>query len=455
MPPSSSSHLPVVAIIGRPNVGKSTLFNRLVGRRQAIVDDRPGVTRDRHYGTVEWDARRFTLVDTGGYDLFAEDAMTGHIRRQASRALEEAALVLFVVDALEGLTALDEELFRALRSGSKVPLLLLANKVETPSREAETTEFYRLGVDRVFAVSAEHGIGLDEVLDEAVRLLPPSPEEQAEEQPLRVAIVGRPNVGKSSLVNAVLGEERVVVDGTPGTTRDSIDTPFSRDGRPWVLIDTAGIRRRGRIDRTLEKYSVIRARESIRRADVCVLVLDAAEMVTDQDAHIGGEVADAKRGCVIVVNKWDLVDMGPRAGDEYRRRVAEGFRHLSWAPVVFASALTGRGVEKMLDAVGKAWTQYRRRLGTPELNEFLQEAIRGFKPPTSRGLPLTIGYITQERTGPPAFAVLVNEPGRVHFSYRRHLENRLRERFGFEGTAVVLRFRQKGAKRRGRRATTD
>jgi len=438
---------PVVAIIGRPNVGKSTLFNRLVGRRQAIVDNEPGVTRDRQYGVVEWAGRRFTLVDTGGFDAFAEEEMTVRIREQAAVALGEASLVLFVVDALEGLNPLEEELARILRAKGESRVLLLANKVDNPGREEGIYDFYRLGVERVFPVSAEHGLGFDDVLDAVVRILPAGDVSEEKERPLQAAIVGRPNVGKSSLVNAILGEQRVIVDSTPGTTRDAVDTPFVFDGSPWVLIDTAGIRRRGKIDRTLEKYSVIRARRAIERTDVCVLALDAEEMVTDQDANIGGLITEAEKGCVIAVNKWDLVDMGPRAGDEYKRKIAESLKHLSWAPLVFTSALTGRGIEKLLGAVSRAHVQFTRRISTPDLNSFFRGAVRAYKPPTYKGKSVSLGYITQEKTGPPTFAVLVNDPARVHFTYRRYLVNRIREEFGLEGTAVVLRFKAKKSSR--------
>jgi len=439
---------PLVAIVGRPNVGKSTLFNRLVGRRQAIVDNEPGVTRDRQYGVVEWAGRRFTLVDTGGFDAFAEENMTVRIREQAEEALGKADLILFVVDAMEGLTPLEEELARILRERGEKKVLLLANKVDTPRREEGVYDFYRLGVERVFPVSAEHGIGLDDVLDEVVQSLPSGDAVEDESRPLRVALVGRPNVGKSSLVNAILGEQRVIVDSTPGTTRDAIDTEFLRDREPWLLIDTAGIRRRGKIDRTLEKYSVIRARRAIERADICVLVLDATEMVTDQDANIGGLITEAARGCVVAVNKWDLVDQGHKAGDEYKLKVADGLKHLSWAPLIFTSALTGRSVEKMLDAVGAAHSQFLRRISTPELNTFFRRVVSEYKPPTYKGKALSLGYIVQERNGPPTFAILVNDPARVHFTYRRYLENRLREEFGLEGTAVTLHFRAKKKTRR-------
>jgi GTP-binding protein len=444
--------LPLVAIIGRPNVGKSTLFNRLVGRRQAIVDNRPGVTRDRQYGVAEWVGRRFALVDTGGFDLFDEENMALRIREQAEEALREADLVLFVVDALEGSTLLDEELARVLRAKFSGHVLLLANKVDNPRREVETFDFYRFGVEQVFPVSAEHGTGIDDVLDEVVNLLPPSLPEEQEREALPVALVGRPNVGKSSLVNAILGKERVIVDSTPGTTRDAVDTAFSRDGKPWVLIDTAGIRRRGKIGRSIEKYSVLRAVRSIDRADVCVLVLDAGEMVTSQDAHIGGAIVDARRACVIVVNKWDLVSSGSRAGDDFRRKIRDEMKHLTWADVVFTSALTGRGIEKMLTAVEKASAQFRRNITTPDLNRFFRRVVQQYKPPTLRGKTISMGYITQEKTKPPTFAILVNESERIHFSYRRYLENRLREEYGFEGTSLVLRFKTKGGRRsRGRK----
>ena len=439
--------LPLVAIIGRPNVGKSTLFNRLVGRRQAIVDNRPGVTRDRQYGVAEWVGRRFALVDTGGFDLFDGENMALRIREQAEEALREADLVLFVVDAIEGTTHLDEELSKMLRASFSRHVLLLANKVDNPRREAGTFDFYRFGVERVFPVSAEHGTGVDDVLDEVVSLLPRSLPEEQEPETLQVALVGRPNVGKSSLVNAILGKERVIVDSTPGTTRDAIDTAFSRDGKPWVLIDTAGIRRRGKIGRSIEKYSVLRAVRSIDRADVCVLVLDAEEMVATQDAHIGGAIVDARRACVVVVNKWDLVSSGPLAGDDFRRKVREEMKHLTWAPVVFTSALTGRGIEKMLTAVEKAGVQFRRNITTPDLNTFFRRVVQRYKPPTLKGKTISMGYITQEKTMPPTFAILVNESERIHFSYRRYLENRLREEYGFEGTTLVLRFKTKGGRR--------
>ncbi len=444
--------LPLVAIIGRPNVGKSTLFNRLVGRRQAIVDNRPGVTRDRQYGVAEWVGRRFALVDTGGFDLFDEENMALRIREQAEEALREADLVLFVVDALEGSTLLDEELARVLRAKFSGHVLLLANKVDNPRREVGTFDFYRFGVEQVFPVSAEHGTGIDDVLDEVVNLLPPSLPEEQEREALPVALVGRPNVGKSSLVNVILGKERVIVDSIPGTTRDAVDTAFSRDGKPWVLIDTAGIRRRGKIGRSIEKYSVLRAVRSIDRADVCVLVLDAGEMVTSQDAHIGGAIVDARRACVIVVNKWDLVSSGSRAGDDFRRKIRDEMKHLTWADVVFTSALTGRGIEKMLTAVEKASAQFRRNITTPDLNRFFRRVVQQYKPPTLRGKTISMGYITQEKTKPPTFAILVNESERIHFSYRRYLENRLREEYGFEGTSLVLRFKTKGGRRsRGRK----
>jgi GTP-binding protein len=438
-----SAKLPVVAIVGRPNVGKSTLFNRLVGRRQAIVDDQPGVTRDRQYGTATWEGVRFTLVDTGGFDLYSEERMAVKVREQAAAALAEADVALFVVDAMEGLTPLDEELARTVLSRFPRTVLFLANKVDNPARQAHALEFYRLGVEKVYPVSAEHAIGLDEVMEEVLRAFPAADAGAAPGGAIRVALVGRPNVGKSSIVNAILGEERVVVDATPGTTRDAVDTPFTLGEEQWVLVDTAGMRRRGRIEGGLERYSVQRSRRAIERADVCVLVLDARELVTDQDAHIAGFVTEAKKACVVVVNKWDTVDVGPKAGDQYRRVLKESLKHLEWAPVLFASALSGRGVTKILDLARDAYAQYGRSIPTPDLNAFFRRVVREYKPPTSKGRTLSLGYITQESTRPPTFAVLVNEPSRVHFTYRRYLENRLREEYGFGGTAVVLRFRAK------------
>ena len=441
---SGEGRLPVVAIVGRPNVGKSTLFNRLVRRRQAIVDNRPGVTRDRHYALAEWDGVPFTVVDTGGFDLFSADGMAVKIRDQAAAALAEADVALFVADALEGLTPLDEELARTVLSRFPGKVIVLANKVDNPGRAALALDFYRLGVDAVYPVSAEHALGLDEVMAEVLKALPAGAAAPAADGAIRVALVGRPNVGKSSLVNALLGEERVVVDATPGTTRDAVDTGFTRSGERWVLVDTAGIRRRGRIQGDLEKYSVLRSTRAIARADVCVLVLDAGELVTDQDAHIAGAILEAKKACVVVVNKWDLVDLGPKAGDEYRRLIADRLKHLGWAPVLLASAKSGRNTAKLLDLARTAYRAYSLAIPTPELNAFFRRVVRDYKPPTLRGRKISLGYIAQEGTRPPTFVVLVNEASRVHFTYRRYLENRLREEFDLGGTAIVLRFRSKG-----------
>jgi GTP-binding protein len=454
---AGGARLPVVAIVGRPNVGKSTLFNRLVGRRQAIVDNQPGVTRDRQYAVAEWEGVPFTVVDTGGFDLFTEDTMAVKVRDQAAAALAGADVALFVADAVEGLTPLDEELARTVLARFPGRVLVLANKVDHPGREPLALDLYRLGVERVYPISAEHATGLDEVMTEVLRSFPAAvSREEAGTEAIRVALVGRPNVGKSSLVNALLGEERVVVDATPGTTRDAVDTPFTRGNEHWVLVDTAGIRRRGRISGELEKYSVLRSSRAIARADVCLLILDAAELVTDQDAHIAGAIVEAKKACVVVVNKWDLVDIGPKAGDEYRRVLAERLKHLSWAPVLLASAKSGRNVAKILDLARKVYLAYSLRVPTPELNAFFRQAVRDYKPPTLKGRKISLGYITQEGTRPPAFAVLVNEASRVHFTYRRYLENRLREEFGLEGTSIVLRFRSKAgsvaAERAGRKA---
>ena len=446
------TRLPVVAIIGRPNVGKSTLFNRLVRRRQAIVDDQAGVTRDRQYAVAEWDGVPFTIVDTGGFDLFSDDTMAIKVRDQAAAALADADIALFVADAVEGLTPLDEELARTVLSRFTGKVLVLANKVDSPARESLALDFYRLGVDKVYPISAEHAIGLDDVMAEVLKSFPQSPSvTEAGEEPIRVALVGRPNVGKSSLVNALLGEYRVVVDSTPGTTRDAVDTLFSRGDERWVLVDTAGIRRRGRIQADLEKYSVLRSNRAIGRADVCVLVLDATELVTDQDAHIAGAVVEARKACVVVVNKWDLVDVGPAAGDEFRRLLAERLKHLSWAPVLLASALNGRNIAKLLDLARAAYREYSKVIPTPELNSFFRRAVGEYKPPTYKGRKISMGYITQESTRPPTFAVLVNDAARVHFTYRRYLENRMREQFDFGGTSIILRFRSKerpGAARR-------
>jgi GTP-binding protein len=462
---------PLVAIVGRPNVGKSTLFNKLIGERRAIVEDLPGTTRDRIYGESEWNGRIFTLVDTGGLDLGSGDNITSRIAAQAQLAIEEADVIVLLVDTKSGITEADAEVADLLRrSGKRV--VLGANKADNAARRQEAVEFFALGLGEPITLSSLSGTGTGDLLDAITeRLPPPAPDE--DEEALagipKIAIVGRPNVGKSSLVNAILGEERVIVSEVPGTTRDSIDTLVDHKGQPMLLIDTAGIRRRGRIGQGVEKYSALRADRAIDRADVAVLLIDGVEGITAQDAHIAGYVAEAAKGIVIVINKWDLVRERLRAAEAlanpdtpvpleprkrpsateqeqldakaYMREVRERLKFLPYAPVVFASAKTGYHVGSILDQALRIYETRHIRVPTAELNEVVRTAVQRHHPATVQGRPLRIYYVTQAAVSPPTFIFFVNDPSLVHFSYERYLENALREMFGFEGTAIRVQFR--------------
>jgi GTP-binding protein len=433
---------PVVAIVGRPNVGKSTLFNRLLGDRQAIVEDRPGTTRDRLYAEAEWKGHSFIVVDTGGLEPDATEGYSALIRRQVEAAIAEADIILFMVDAVAGVTAADAEIADLLRRAEK-PLLLLANKADNPKRRDLAVEFYALGLDEPMPVSAYHGLGVREVQDRLIEMLPPALEEQAVGQ-LRLAIVGRPNVGKSALVNRILGEERVVVSEQAGTTRDSVDTPFEYRGNSLVLIDTAGIRRRGRVERGIEKYSVMRARAAIERCDIAVLVLDATQEVAAQDLHIAGYVADAYKGMIVAVNKWDLVEDTEENREEFARKALHRLRFTPWAPLAFVSAKTGLNIEGLLDLALDIRQTRGMRIPTAEVNAALREAVAAHPPPSAGRRPVRIKYATQADVNPPTFVFFANDASLVHFSYRRYLENQFRRRFGFEGTAIKMEFRSRG-----------
>ena len=446
----------VVAIVGRPNVGKSTLFNRLAGRRIAIVEETPGLTRDRIYAECEWRGKRFTIVDTGGLQM-ERAPLLRQVRRQAEFAIEEADAILFVVDGKEGLAPLDREVAEWLRRANK-PVLLVVNKVESKGRMEESSEFYALGFGEPLPVSALHGIEVGELLDRLVEELPPSPPEEAEAATaIRVAIVGRPNVGKSSLVNAILGEERAIVDVEPGTTRDATDSPYGWDGHSIVLVDTAGIRRKSRVHVDFEYYSVLRAFGAIERSDVTVLLLDATAGVTDQDKRIAGHAHEEGRALVLAVNKWDLVDSRLGAAAEQQEgaerlpkqsrlliqdfdREARGqLPFVSYAPLAVISALHHGGLKELLDTVVSVAEAHSFRVSTPLINKVIGEAMRE-PPSSSRGLK--IYYVTQTGVRPPSFLLFVNSPKAVHFSQERYLENRLRERFPLEGTPLRLRFRE-------------
>lgn len=429
---------PIVAILGRPNVGKSTLFNRLVGERKAIVHEEPGATRDRIYGTVSWRGRQFTFVDTGGFEPKAKEGIIAAVKHQAELALEEASLILFLVDAREGLTPADEEIATLLRRKATKPVFLVVNKVDRPNQIGSTSEFYRLGFEEVFPISAEHGLGIGELMDFIAASLPLSEEE--EERAVTVAVIGRPNVGKSSLVNRILGEERVIVDEAPGTTRDAVDTLFVYESKRYLLIDTAGIRAKGKIDRDLERYSVLRAIRSVKRADVALVILDAQEGVTVQDAKIGGIAHKAGCGVILVVNKWDLVDGD---ADQFAQAIRERLKYLDYAPMAFVSAKTGLRVMELLKLVDLVQKEREKRIPTSELNEFLKAAVGKYPPPPHRGKPVKIRFVTQVKGSPPTFVFFVNDQEGIPFSYERYLMNQLRQAYGFQGTPLQLIFRER------------
>lgn len=430
---------PVVAIVGRPNVGKSALFNRMLGNRTALVEDIPGTTRDRLYGDVTWRDAQFRLVDTGGLEPEASEGYPALVRRQVEVAVEEASVVLFVVDAKEGLTAADLEVADVLRRSGK-PTLLLANKAETQERREESLQFYELGLGEPIPISAHHGRGVADVMDMVVAALPPAAEAGAREDALAVAIVGRPNVGKSMLVNAILGEERVIVSEEPGTTRDAIDTAFEFRGEPLVLVDTAGLRRRGHIRRGVEKHATLRARGALERADVALVVFDAREGFTAQDAHIAGYAIEAHRGLILVANKWDL--MGDTSRPEFERRVRRRLRFAPWAALAIVSAKESSGIGEMLAEVVRVGEERERRVDTGRLNSVLRQAVAEHPPPpTVRGKRPKLLYVTQPEVSPPTFVFFVSDASALHFSYRRYIENVIRGAFGFEGTALRLVFR--------------
>jgi GTP-binding protein len=460
---------PLVAIVGRPNVGKSTFFNRMIGERIAIVEDMPGTTRDRIYGDTDWNGREFTLIDTGGLELgtdipVGQVGLTGqpgdimkHVMGQAHLAIEEADVIVLMVDARSGITAADEEVAELMRRTEK-PVILGANKADNAERRMDAVEFYTLGLGEPIVLSSLQGVGTGDLLDRIVEELPPAEElaEDEEDERPRIAIVGRPNVGKSSLLNAILGFQRAIVSDVPGTTRDAIDTEVTFGERKMVLIDTAGIRRRGRVGPGVEKYSVLRSSRAIERSDVAVLVIDASEGLAAQDTHIAGEIQDGTKGVVVVINKWDLAQEQHRAereeifpdpddeiasAERYRRIIMEGLKFIPYAPVIFASAKTGYHVQSLLETVLSIADMRFLRVPTARLNEVVQSAVRHHNPTVFRNRTLKIYYATQTRVNPPTFVFFVNNPEALHFSYERYLENQLRAAFGFKGTGIRLYFR--------------
>jgi GTP-binding protein len=432
---------PVVAIVGRPNVGKSALFNRLIGSRKALVEDVPGTTRDRLYADVEWREHAFTLVDTGGLEPTGEAGYAPLVKHQVEVALAEADVVLLVVDARDGLTATDLEIADLLRRSAK-PLILVANKTDNEARREATVQFYELALGDPLPVTAHHGLGLADLLDRLIELLPAVAGE-APATSLRLAIVGRPNVGKSMLLNAILGQERVIVSADPGTTRDAIDTAFRYLDCDLVLVDTAGIRRRGRIQGGLERHSVLRAQEAIDRADVAFLVIDASEGVTAQDTHIAGYVAEAAKGLVIAINKWDLMPPDDETRKSFLRAAQGRLRFVPWATLCLVSAKEGTGVGELLAAGLAAGVAREQRVPTAELNAVMRRVLATHGPPSVGGRRLKLLYVTQAAVRPPTFVFFVNDAALLHFSYRRYLENSIRRGFGFQGTALKLIFRSR------------
>jgi GTP-binding protein len=436
---------PIVAIVGRPNVGKSTLFNRLVGERRAIVEDEPGTTRDRVYGSADWGGIEFTVVDTGGLQDEQEISTSSvaeiarHTREQAKSAIDEADVIVFLVDSKAGLTSGDQEVAELLRRTDK-PTILVANKADNLNRREDAVEFYALGLGEPLPVSSIHGAGSGDLLDRIVEALPEFEEEPETEGP-NIAIVGRPNVGKSRLLNALLGQERAIVSDVPGTTRDSLDTQLVWEGQPLTLIDTAGIRRKGRVEQGIEHFSVLRSMRAIDRSDVVLLLIDATESFTAQDLHIAGYVEEQKKGLVVVVNKWDLVDKGPTTMEAYRQRAQEALDFMPYAPLTFISAKFGQRVHQVLETALQVVEERNRRVTTAQLNKLLREAVAKHPPASKPGKWLKFYYATQVDVAPPTFVFFVNDPTQIHFSYRRFLENRLRDSFGFTGTPIRLSFR--------------
>ncbi len=433
---------PIVAIVGRPNVGKSTLFNRLVGDRQAIVEDVPGTTRDRLYGETEWRGRVYTIIDTGGLDPHADEGYSALIRDQVITAIAEADAILFMVDVVSGVTSADIEIAELLRKTDK-PVILLGNKSDNERRREAAVELFELGLGEPMAVSAHHDQGVREIRDILDGLLPPSEGDLPLDSQLRIAIVGRPNVGKSALVNTILGQDRVIVSEVAGTTRDAVDTNFVYGEHELVLIDTAGLRRRGKVQAGVEKYSVMRAREAIERCDVAVLLLDATEKLAAQDLHVGGFVADAHKGMIVAINKWDLAEDSEENRDALARRVLRRLRFTPWAPLAFVSAMTRLNIAGLLDLAVEIGETRSVRIPTAEVNAALREAVTSHPPSSVGRRRVKIKYATQAEIRPPTFVFFANDASLLHFSYRRYLENSIRRRFGFEGTAIKMEFRSR------------
>lgn len=439
---------PVVAIVGRPNVGKSTLFNKLVGKRLSIVDDTPGVTRDRIYGDCEWLGHEMLLIDTGGIEPYSDDIILSQMRRQAQLAIDSADVIIFVTDIRTGVVATDEEVASMLIKSGK-PIVLCVNKADSVGEPpTEFYEFYNLGLGDPVQVSAAHGHGTGDLLDRVLEYLPENTASDEESDTVKVAVIGKPNAGKSSLINKIAGEERVIVSDIAGTTRDATDTYIENEHGPFMFIDTAGLRRKSKVEDMIEKYSVIRARMAVERADVCVIMIDAAEGFTEQDSKVAGIAHELGKACIIAVNKWDLVEKDGTTMDKYRKKLMNDFSFMSYAPIIFISAKTGQRLDRLFELIKFVDSQNAMRISTGKLNDVLASATARVQPPTDKGRRLKIYYMTQASTRPPTFVCFVNNKELFHYSYQRYIDNQIREVFGLEGTPTrfVIRERDKNGK---------
>ena len=437
---------PIVAIVGRPNVGKSMLFNKLIGKRVSIVEDTPGVTRDRIYGETDWNGRKFTLIDTGGIEPRTDSEILSFMREQAEIAVSHADVIVFLTDIKTGLTASDQEVASMLLRSGK-PIVLAVNKMDSVGAvDPDYYEFYNLGLGDPIAVSAVHGHGTGDLLDECVKYFPPEGEEEEDDDRIQVAIIGKPNVGKSSLTNKILGQQRTIVSDVAGTTRDAIDSYFENETGKYVFIDTAGMRKKAKVDEAIERYSVLRAQMAIERSDVCLILIDATEGVTEQDTKVAGLAHEAGKACIIVVNKWDLVEKDGKTMDRMREDVRRDLSYMAYAPILFISAATGQRVDRLFELINYVNDQAATRITTGMLNSVLADAQTRVQPPTDKGRRLKIYYMTQVGIKPPHFVIFCNDARLFHFSYQRYIENCIRNTFGLEGTPIKITIRQKGDK---------